>query len=230
MSGPRGIPNHAVHRLHALRSKLLIPKNVDEDSYFVAVMVAIAQQSVYPDIRSSEGFMPRDVKVRVLTAAEEEDALIVYSATVPAALLSMFHEPDAAPTGNWKIKIEYAQVPAWPVLGLNERLGKALGSDIVGDFDTTLLNTLEDEEEELQPWETSSPLFKSDSPKRKRGVFSEVVNTSFSEDRESDRLKDMFQKRRRIEKTSDAPSGSRPSKKGSRAPVRQETGIIGVVQ
>ncbi|KAI0907024.1 hypothetical protein F4823DRAFT_604851 [Ustulina deusta] len=202
MSGPNGTANHPVRRLQALRSKALIPKNLDEDSYFVAVMLAMAQQLVYPDVRNSAEFIPRDVKVHLLTVAEEEDAFIVYTAIVPAALLSMFHEPDAAPTGNAEIKVEYAQVPVWPVLGLKERLGKALGSDIVGAFDATVMDTYDNEAVSALETPSSSgtvtpPNFKPTSSKRKRGVFSEVLNASFSENRESDRPRDLPGKRRR---------------------------------
>ncbi|KAI0415503.1 hypothetical protein F5X98DRAFT_212972 [Xylaria grammica] len=228
MSGPKGTFNHPVHRLQVLRSKTLLPQNADEDSYFVAVMVAMAQKSVYPDIKSSQGFAPRDVKVHLVTVAEEEHTLIAYTATVPAALLSMFHEPDVAPTGNSEIRIEYSHVPVWPVPGLNERLGKALGFDIVGNFDVNLIYNFD--EDNLPAWETGSSIFRSTPPKRKRSIFSEVANTSFSENRDSDRLKDMFPKKRRAEKTSDAPSGPLRSKTGSRRCERRETGIVGVVQ
>ncbi|KAI0531533.1 hypothetical protein GGR58DRAFT_493306 [Xylaria digitata] len=223
-SGPNGTPNHPVHRLHVLYAKSLTPKNVDEDSYFVAAMVALAQDSVYNNTRFSEGFRPRDVKVHLMTVAEEENAFIVYTATVPAALLCMFHEPDAAPTGNSEIRVEYVQVPAWPVLGLNERLGKALGADIVGDYDPTILSSLD--EEDLPPWETKSSIFRSTSPKRKRSIFWEGANASFSEDR--DHLRSRFQKKRRIEKTPDTPPRPRRTHSGSPRCGRRETGITGL--
>ncbi|KAI1754794.1 hypothetical protein F4782DRAFT_528154 [Xylaria castorea] len=173
LRGPKGAPNDPVSRLQSCRSKALIPKNADEDPSFLGVMVAIAQQSVYTNMRTAAGFTPHDVKVRLLTVAEEDNAFIVYTATVPAALLSMFHEPDTAPTGNSEVIVEHAHVPVWPVLGLKERLGKALGSDIVGEYDDTIIDTYEEE---------VAPVAEADSKKRGREALSEVFNGSFSED------------------------------------------------
>ncbi|KAI1496501.1 hypothetical protein F5X99DRAFT_400284 [Biscogniauxia marginata] len=188
LSGPNRSYNGPVHRLQMLRSRGLIPRNLDEDAYFVAVMVAMAQQSVYADMANGIGFAPRDVKVRVLTVSEEENAFIVYTGTIPAATLTMFHQPNKAPRGDTQIKVEYAQVPIWPVLGLKERLGRALGRDVVGDFDGVPMDTYEDE---------LTPVPESTSPKRRREVLSEVFNASFSEDRESDCSGDMILGKRR---------------------------------
>jgi hypothetical protein len=153
-------------------------------------MIAMAQQSAYADLRSGTGFIPRNVKVRVLTVAEEENAFMVYTAIVPSAFLSMLHEPDTAPTGNSQIKVEYTQVPVWPVLGFKERLGKALGADVVGNFDGVPMDTYEDE---MVSVPHSTP------PKRRREALSEVFNASFSEDRESECPGDLFGKRRCVE-------------------------------
>ncbi|KAI0452890.1 hypothetical protein F5B21DRAFT_481494 [Xylaria acuta] len=171
--GPNGAPNEPVSRLQSRRSKALIPKNADEDPYFIGVMVAMAQQSVYTNMRTATGFTPRDVKVRLLTVAEEDDAFIVYTATVPGALLSMFHKPDTAPTGNSEVIVEHAHVPVWPVLGLKERLGKALGSDVVGEYDDNVMDTYEEE---------VAPVAEAGSRKRGREALSEVFNGSFCED------------------------------------------------
>ncbi|KAI0472518.1 hypothetical protein F4859DRAFT_515362 [Xylaria cf. heliscus] len=171
--GPNGAANEPVSRLQCLRSKAMIPKKKDEDPYFLGVMIALAQQSAYTNMRSASGFTPRDVKVRLLTVAEEDDAFIVYTATVPKALLSMFHKPDSAPTGNSEVIVEHAHVPIWPILGLKERLGKALGSDVVGDYDDTIMDTYEEE---------MTPVAESGSKKRGREALSEVFNGSFCED------------------------------------------------
>lgn len=189
LSGPKGAFNHPVHRLQVLRSKNLLPKNIDEDAYFLAIMIALAQESVYTETIDSMEFRPRDVKVRVLTEAEEESAFMVYTATVPAAFLTMLHEPYMAPAGNPQIEVEYTQVPVWPVLGLKERLGKALGADVVGNFDGVPMDTYESE--------VVTPEFTP--PKRRRDALAEVFNTSFSEDRESDIPGVVFGKRRCIE-------------------------------
>ncbi|RYP34255.1 hypothetical protein DL767_004378 [Monosporascus sp. MG133] len=191
LAGPNRIYNGPVHRLQALRSKMLMPKNQDEDQYILAVMIALAQQAAYSEIASSRAaFNPRDLKIRVLSTSEDDDSFIVYTAIVPAAFLRMFHEPEKAPRGDTKIQISYAQVPIWPVLGLKERLGQALGSEVVGDFDALNMETYDDE---------LPPTPETPSPKRRREVLTEVFNASFSEDRDSDSPLEALGKRRRLE-------------------------------
>lgn len=177
--GPNNGWNGPVHRLQTLRSKNLLPSNFDEDQYFVAVLIAMAQQSVYTIDVKGTVFTPRDVKVRLLSTSEEEDAFLAYTATIPAAFLKMFHEPTKAPEGDAGINIDYTKVPIWPVLGLKERLGQALGKDVVGHFDVERIETWPDDE--------PAPLIElsSSSPKRRREVLTEVLNVSFSEERES---------------------------------------------
>ncbi|KAI1339959.1 hypothetical protein F5Y15DRAFT_60166 [Xylariaceae sp. FL0016] len=179
LSGPNRTFNAPVHRLQTLRSKNLIPRNIDEDQYFIAITIAMAQKSVYGDMYRGTAFNPKDTKVRVLTVSEDESAFVVYTATVPATLLAMFDRPDQAPTGDMDFKLEYKQVPIWPVLGLKERLARALGKDIVGDFPAN--DSMETYEHELAPAHHEST-----SPKRRREVLSEVFNASFSEDRDPD--------------------------------------------
>ena len=186
LPGPNRIYNGPVHRLQTLRSKLLMPKNPDEDAYILAVMIAIAQQASYSHI----SFHPRDQKVKVLTTSEDDESFVVYNGIVPAAFLQMLHEPEKAPQGDAEIKIEYTQVPVWPVLGLKERLGLALGSDVVGEVDVNNMETWEDE---------LPPTPETPSPKRRREVLTEVFNTSFSEDRDSDSPVDSIRKRRCLE-------------------------------
>ncbi|KAI0390042.1 hypothetical protein F5Y17DRAFT_469209 [Xylariaceae sp. FL0594] len=177
--GPNNEPNHPVLRLQALRSKLLKPENIDEDPYLVAVMLAMAQRSVYADMRDERSFAPRDVKVWVLAKDEKQATFIVYTATVPGALLSMFHRPEAAPTGDAGIKVEYHHVNFWPVLGLKERLGKALGADLVGNFEGVALDRY--------GAAAAPPAPVSGKKKRRRAALAEVFNTSFSsEQRDTD--------------------------------------------
>ncbi|KAI0205543.1 hypothetical protein F4808DRAFT_237561 [Astrocystis sublimbata] len=172
---PNGTINEPVARLQALRSKALIPKNAVKDPYFLGVMLALAQQSVYGDQRAAKGFAPRDVKIRLLTVAEDDLAFIVYTATVPGALLSMFHEPNKAPPANPDFAVHYCHVNVWPVLGLKERLGKALGSDLVGEYGDAVIDTYE---------ELATPVPEEGrSKKRGREALSEVFNGSFSDDR-----------------------------------------------
>ncbi|KAI0192290.1 hypothetical protein EV127DRAFT_468877 [Xylaria flabelliformis] len=168
-----GEPNEPVLRLQAHRSKKVTPKNANEDPYYFGIMVAIAQKCVYTDLSAATNFKPRDVKVRLLVASEADNAFIVYTGIVPGALLSMFHEPDTAPTSNTEVKIEHARVPIWPVMGLKERLGKALGSDLVGHYDDSTIDTFR---------ETVTRAPKASSKKREREALSEVTNGTFCED------------------------------------------------
>ncbi|KAI1257903.1 hypothetical protein MGN70_000948 [Eutypa lata] len=188
LSGPNRLYNGPVHRLQSLRSRMLLPKNEDEDQYILAVIIALAQQSAY----GNGEFTPKDVKVRVLTTSEEDESFVVYTATVPAGFLRMFHEPEKAPQGDTEIRIDYTQVPIWPVLGLKERLGQALGSEVVGDFDASNMETYEAE---------LPPTPETPSPKRRRDVLSEVFNASFSEDRDSDSPVEAIGKRRCLEES-----------------------------
>jgi hypothetical protein len=189
--GPNRAYNGPVHRLQTLRSKLLIPSNLDEDPHFVASIIALAQQTAYPEGLRVSKMPPKDVTVRLFTTSEEDEAFIVYTATVPAAFLMMFHQPDKAPKSNAEVKIDYTHVPVWPVLGLKERLGQALSREVVGDFDPYNIETFPDEEKEIMN------VAEVTSPKRRRGVLSEVLNVSFSEDREpvSDEINVMGKRR-----------------------------------
>jgi hypothetical protein len=125
----------------------------------------------------------QDVKLRILMEDTDKSAFVVYTATVTRQFLERFHDPFSTPgnstTGLGELpgmKIEYTDVPLWPILGLRERLGKALGRDIVGSFDSDVMETWMDEE----PVRTDKP------NKRKRGALSEVVNASFEEDTEEE--------------------------------------------
>ncbi|KAI2775813.1 hypothetical protein F4815DRAFT_486713 [Daldinia loculata] len=220
-SGPNGSFNGPIHRLQKIRSEKLIPKNPDEDQYILATILAMAQQHVYGDMFTGEGFLPKDVDVRILTVSKDDNSFVVYSSVVPTAFLAMFHEPGKSPRGNAKVTINYQHVPIWPVLGLKERLGQAVGRDLIGEFDIDRIETFEDElasnlegdksdsfDEKLQA--VLQKLNKEDesmpntaqtlSPKRKRKIFSEVFNGSFSENHESSGYpSELLAKRRRLE-------------------------------
>jgi hypothetical protein len=73
---------------------------------------------------------------------------------------------DAAVSG---IKIEYIEVPIWPILGLRERLGNALGQEILGAFNPDEIDTWEKDPE----WPGAQ--------NRRREVF---VNSSFEDEPE----------------------------------------------
>ena len=81
-----------------------------------------------------------------------------------------------------------------------ERLGQALGHEVVGDFHAAKATTasMETYEHELIATpETPSPKV-TPSPKRRRDVLTEVFNASFSEDRDFDGPAVPVSKRRRL--------------------------------
>ncbi|KAK7413628.1 hypothetical protein QQX98_007491 [Neonectria punicea] len=187
--GPGRSWNEPVYRLQQLRARLLVPSNSDHDAHFVGIFLAMAQKHFYPtpapssrrdspmtskrDIPPCPNF--QDVTLRILTHDTDTSDFIVYTAYVTKEFLQKFHDPFKAPQGNDAvessgIKIEYTRVPIWPILGLRERLGKAVGQDIVGKFD----------HEDIETWEKDPE--KQDGGKRKREVLSEVLNSSFDED------------------------------------------------
>ncbi|EEY19591.1 conserved hypothetical protein [Verticillium alfalfae VaMs.102] len=94
-----------------------------------------------------------DVTVHLMTNDDDGNELIVYTGGRHRRLSSSgFHAPNKTPAGknalgeatltDLGMKIEYTKVPIWPVVGLKERLGKALGRDLIGDFDENDLDML----------------------------------------------------------------------------------------
>lgn len=153
-------PNEAVASLQALRSKHLIPADVDQDPYIVAMMVSMVQAQFYQEIvfsqksdsqqsnRSGNGkpfeiAEPKfeDTNVTVIAhdeGIENNPRFLVYTATVTADYMERWLYPLRAPQSSKKAKkqisldITMTPVPFWPILGLKERLARALGRDIVG--------------------------------------------------------------------------------------------------
>ncbi|KAK4184002.1 hypothetical protein QBC35DRAFT_76761 [Podospora australis] len=218
--GPGGRPNEVVARLQALRSKMLMPSNVDHDSYIVAILLAMAQAHFYripPPSRteysqrstpgSSQGIRLntphfRDVKVQLITHDEgnpNDPHFFIYTATVTAAFLERFMYPHKAPVPplysdvGIGMKISYTPVKMWPILGLRERLAKALGPEISGisPFDDPEFIDLEGPLVEPEP-ERLPTLYTIPSPvnklKRRRDTMKEreplgeVLNSSFEEE------------------------------------------------
>ncbi|CAK7275318.1 hypothetical protein SEPCBS119000_006632 [Sporothrix epigloea] len=146
--------NTPVSRLQSLRSKQLAPTDRDQDAYLTGVFIAMAQAHFYgrspPPLPSwFTGRLPcdpvtdvrgfSDLKLRILTHDDETSEFIVYTAVVTAAFLKRFLEPLKAVADVQEqagLNIEYTRLPVWPLLGLRERLGEALGRDLVGDFQT----------------------------------------------------------------------------------------------
>ncbi|KAJ4415819.1 hypothetical protein N0V85_002555 [Neurospora sp. IMI 360204] len=153
-------PNESVASLQALRSKHLIPADVDQDPYIVAMMVSMAQAHFYQEVsysqksdsqqstRSGNGkpfeiAEPKfeDTKVTVIAhdeGIENNPRFLVYTATVTADYMERWLYPLKVPQSSKKAKkqinldITMTPVPFWPILGLKERLARALGKNIVG--------------------------------------------------------------------------------------------------
>jgi hypothetical protein len=79
-----------------------------------------------------------DVPVKIIAQDREKAEFIIYSAFVTAAFLHRFAFPSKAPAvtdiQGRGVNINLTRVQIWPVLGLKERLAKALGPEIAGDL------------------------------------------------------------------------------------------------
>ncbi|KAM3497059.1 hypothetical protein MY10362_009576, partial [Beauveria mimosiformis] len=191
--GPNMQFNEPVSSLFKLRSKNLEPKNPDEDSYIAGMMLAMAQKHFYPNPRISglfhRGNLPsknarpfQDLKLRFMTHDIERAQFIVYTGHMTATFLERFRRPHRTPPapkfdGDLGFKIDYVRVPIWPILGLRERLGKALGEDLVGEFDPEVMETWEEDVVETPD---------SSGSKRKPTALCEVVNGSFEDTEEEE--------------------------------------------
>lgn len=198
--GPMGgdLLNAPVTNLQKLRSKRLVPATRAHDAYLVAVMLAMAQSQCYParssrslsrssSQKSSQQSMNeplepkfKDVTVRILSQDIHTAEFIVYSATVTADLLMRFDNLSWAPTTkdirNSDLNIDVTRVPIWPLLGLKERLAKALGEEVSGESHSDL-------DADIETWETAEEReLRLSSSKRKRPAVPDVYNRSFEFD------------------------------------------------
>ncbi|VTT78653.1 unnamed protein product [Fusarium fujikuroi] len=107
-------------------------------------------------ISSLQGIPPspnfHDMKLKIMTHDIDTSEFIVYTGYITKEFLEKFHNPFKAPANDDDamvsgLKIEYTRVPIWPILGLRERLGKALGQEIVGTFDPDKMETWEEDPE-----------------------------------------------------------------------------------
>lgn len=189
--------NMPVLNLQKRRSRRLVPEDSDRDSYLVAVMLAIAQSQCYPTRVSSrsssrkpsqgapngsEATFPqpefKDVPIKILSQDSDTADFVVYSTTVTTAFLKRFADPTKAPSHdalhNGGLKVDMVRVPVWPVLGLKERLAKALGSEISGPEYPQVVH------EGIETWESEEERsMRVGSLKRGRDVLSDFFNTSF---------------------------------------------------
>lgn len=189
--------NHAVQNLQKLRAKVLVPVVKEHEPLIVGLFVAMAQRHVHGftsshDPRSQWSQLDarhvpefRDVKLRILAHDNENTDFLVYTATVTAELLQSFHQPLKLPRGKHGgdfpgMQIQLQRVPIWPILGLKERLGQALGEDIVGRVDAEQVETWEDEEEQ-KPATKSPPKRKALSDIVLNGSFEDTSDDSSSE-------------------------------------------------
>ncbi|KAL2166993.1 hypothetical protein VTG60DRAFT_1887 [Thermothelomyces hinnuleus] len=208
LRGPGGCANEPVSNLQRLRSKMLIPADPDRDPYIIAILLAMAQAHFYHESssrsssqsnsqsgRKSVRIVPplfHDVQVQVITHDEGNDNnpnFVVYTATVTATFLNRFMFPHKAPKGpageegDAGMDISYTPVSFWPILGLKERLAKALGWEIAGD-------AIYDDPNYIGLWDPliepqQSPVYHPVSLKRRRTdrePLSQVFNSSFEEE------------------------------------------------
>ncbi|KAK4096916.1 hypothetical protein N658DRAFT_569641 [Parathielavia hyrcaniae] len=130
--------------LQQLRSKLLIPADVDRDPYIVATLLVMAQAHFHnktPFGRQSTQStqtprMPfHDVNVQVIThQGQGENAnFVVYTAIVTTTFLNRFMFPNKGPGSEDSksgISISRTEVKVWPMLGLRERFVRVLLPEI----------------------------------------------------------------------------------------------------
>ncbi|GJC90468.1 hypothetical protein ColLi_13306 [Colletotrichum liriopes] len=142
-----------VKGLNKVYYKTFTPLNACHDPFLAGVFLALAQRLFYGEpmppaakLPNSVVVSPRvkaelhDVAVHILTVDDKDSYspyFLVYKGVVTEALLRKFDHPAENPQPEGEadgMRIEYTRVRIWPVLGLRERLGKALGTDIIGNF------------------------------------------------------------------------------------------------
>ncbi|KAL2129595.1 hypothetical protein VTI74DRAFT_7549 [Chaetomium olivicolor] len=208
--GPENTTNEPVSRLQKLRSKMLVPEDADHDPYIVAILLAMAQAHFYHESssrsspQSSQGgrksvrIAPpvfRDVEVQVITHDDGNDSspnFVIYTAVVTATFLKRFMYPHKAPESksdediNTGMDISYTPVSFWPILGLKERLSRALGHEIASDSIYDDPNYIGLWDPLLEPQVEIRPVYQPVSLKRRRGAerqpLSQVLNSSFEEE------------------------------------------------
>lgn len=148
--------NASVRRLNKLSYSKAVLSSTKEDPSLAAVILVLAQRPFYrepmPSTNGSSVSSPafsslkepkfHDITVHILTVDDNEPSspcFTVYKGLVTKELLYKLPESikgpqaagDATQTGTMErkrgIHIESTRVLVWPILGLKERLGKALG-------------------------------------------------------------------------------------------------------
>jgi hypothetical protein len=116
-----------------------------------------------------------DVPVKTITQDHEKAKFIIYSTIVTTAFLNRFTFPSKAPAvtdiQGHGLNINLIRVQIWPVLGLKERLAKALGSETAGD-----LACHDVADSEIETWETDEErAIRLRNLKRKKSTEDEPV-------------------------------------------------------
>jgi hypothetical protein len=131
VSGPR---NDLLVRNQRLHSKLA---DTNRDPFIVATLLAMAQAHFYklgsrlPAHGNRESSPFRNTALQVITYDGEGELarFVVYTAIVRVTLLDRFLAPRKGPASQDSsigMEISYTPVRVWPLLGLKERLTKAL--------------------------------------------------------------------------------------------------------
>jgi hypothetical protein len=189
-----------------------LPLNENHDAHYLAIMLAMAQSYFYSGAcsRSSSQSSPRfgggktienppssfsNVTVRLITHADDTAEFVVYEAEITSTFLERFAHPTKAPTEDVDpgLEITFQRVPVWPILGLKERLARALGYEIAGDL---ALQEFDGESNDIETWldpeekryrQRVKRRIASIGVKRRRAAeereaLSERVNSSFEDD------------------------------------------------
>jgi hypothetical protein len=122
----------------------------------------------------------RGIPVKIITQDHEKAEFIIYSAVVTAAFLNRFAFPSKAPAvtdmQDRGLNINLTRVQIWPVLGLKERLAKALGPEIAGD-----LACHDIADSNIETWETEEErAIRLRNLKRKKSTDGELLTIDLS--------------------------------------------------
>jgi hypothetical protein len=162
---------------------LLVPADTDRDPYIIAILLAMAQAHFYdkPESRlAAHGdrqfscppspFSNTTLQVITHDGEGELANFVVYTAVVRATFLDRFLMPRKGPTSqdsSTGMEVSYTRVRVWPLLGLKERLKKALDPRITDHpDDIPFWEPLVDSLPPMSGFSSKRPLSCSDSPQQ----------------------------------------------------------------
>ncbi len=181
VSGPR---NDLLVRNQRLHSKLA---DTNRDPFIVATLLAMAQAHFYkpgsrlPAHGNRESSPFRNTALQVITHDGEGELarFVVYTAVVRATLLDRFLMPRKGPASqdsSTGMEISYTPVHVWPLLGLKERLMKALDARITSHPDHIgFWDPLVDSAPPMSGFSSGRPLSCSESPQKDAGAFTQLM-------------------------------------------------------